>query len=142
MKRFVKYVVSFVLAGLIFYGGSGVSLMLCHCDKCALFEKSCCSPSKGSGALNCCEMDMATCFGDVKGAKCCDFERVDFLWDHAPHQFIQMKPASFDLFYFASGLFFLPSELYHFNYSCFTDSGPPPHTTPRDYLSALTVLII
>ncbi|MCD7931824.1 MAG: hypothetical protein LUH15_10950 [Tannerellaceae bacterium] len=115
MKNAVKYLFTFILAALIFYGGAGINLVSYCCGDCrsagvevVLNEKCCeihdhdhqpthqhhtdCSHTHHSPDVNHTRSGIA-----IQEENCCDLQRLDFEWDNSITHIQQPAPVELDL---------------------------------------------
>ena len=147
MKKASYILLSLLLSTLIFYGGAGVNVFSFCCDECqakkmnlaALFVGiECCSNSSEETHHTCCQ---GYPFGDT----CCTVDRIEFNWQSASSNQIQLQPLSIELdnslFLAAHNVkptaYALP--LYHI---LKRKSQIPPHLSKDEYFDLLCTLII
>jgi len=139
MKKVLTYLVTIVMAALVFYGGAGINLISYCCNICrmegidAVINDKCCDihhhDHENHSAPDC--------------EDCCSLERICFDWctQNSPEQEINLSPLTLELF--SNSLL----TISHFDNLTAGDkhapaSHGPPIALPRDYLSVLTVLLI
>ena len=157
MKNAVKYLFTFILAALIFYGGAGINLVSYCCGDCrsagvevVLNEKCCeihdhthqhhkdCSHTHHSTDAN------HNHFGNsIQEEDCCDLQRLDFEWDSSITRIQQPVPVELDMSVMGLPSLTLLTALVDKNTEAEPDKYIPPLIVcPRVYLSLLTTLLI
>ena len=147
MKKASHILLSLLLSTLIFYGGAGVNVFSFCCNECLAKKMNlavlfvgieCCSNSSEETHHTCCQ---GYPFGDT----CCTVDRIEFDWQSASSNQIQLQPLSIEL---DNSLFLSAhnaksatdtSLLYHI---INRKSQIPPHLSKDEYFDLLCTLII
>jgi hypothetical protein len=146
MKKSIYIFLATFLSVLIFWGGSGVNAYFFCCDDCRtekiITGTDCCSTSQNITLHN---NDNACLYHRLAEGKCCGVDRIEFDWQSASGNQINLQPLSIDL---DNSIFLSVHEaksvadtlsLYRL---LNRQSQKPPDLSKDDYFDLLCMLII
>jgi hypothetical protein len=146
MKRSICISFATFLSALIFWGGSGVNAYFFCCNDChaekIITGTDCCSTSQG---ITLHSNDNACLYHRLAEGKCCGVDRIEFDWQSASNNQIDLQPLSIDL---NNSIFLSAHEaksvadalsLYRL---LNRQSQIPPDLSKDDYFNLLCTLII